>query len=80
LDAELRKTLSLSFKLSQLQRSVEKLAQGEKALVITRARSNLKSLIAMRGQEQGFIFTFRLGGALSISTIRAGLAWRANTL
>ena len=52
LDAELRKTLSLSFKLSQLQRSVEKLAQGERALELPALRSTLKSLLALRGQSK----------------------------
>jgi probable DNA repair protein len=52
LDAELRKTLSLSFKLSQLQRSVEKLARGERALHLPALREALKALLALRGQSK----------------------------
>lgn len=56
LDAELRKTLSLSFKLTQLQRTVEKLAHGERALHLPALRAALKTLLTLRAQSKAQSF------------------------
>jgi exodeoxyribonuclease-5 len=56
LDAELRKTLSLSFKLTQLQRTVEKLAHGERALHLPALCAALKTLLTLRAQSKAQSF------------------------